>query len=224
MADAVIFDMDGVLIDSYQAHYESWRQLANELGSEFTEREFARTFGWTSREIIALTWGDRGFDEGEIRRLDDRKEALYREIIDRHFPESDGAQELIHAARSAGFRLAVGSSGPPENVDLVVRHLGGALLFDAIVHGRDVQRGKPDPQVFELAASRLGVAPSRCVVIEDAAPGIEAAARAGMASVALLATGRSPADFESLSPSLMVKSLRELSPSVLKSLTEALRR
>ena len=220
MADAVIFDMDGVLIDSYQAHFESWRMLAAELGSEVGEAEFARTFGWTSREIIALKWGDRGFDDADIRRLDDRKEALYREIIDRRFPESDGIRELLRGLHADGFRLAVGSSGPPENVALVVSHLGGRELFDAVVHGRDVQRGKPDPQVFLLAAERLGVEPHRCVVIEDAAPGIEAATRAGMAGVALLATGRTRDDFASLAPALIVSSLRELTPTVLHQLIE----
>src|SRR5512133_3473546 len=100
MSDAVIFDMDGVLIDSYHAHFESWRLLASELGGEIGEEEFARTFGWTSREIIALKWGDRRFDEREIRRLDDRKESLYREIIDREFPESEGARELVRALRA----------------------------------------------------------------------------------------------------------------------------
>jgi len=112
---AVIFDMDGVLVDSYRAHFASWLALARECGFEFTERQFAATFGRTSRDIIANLWPDPPPDE-RIAEMDDRKEALYREIISKDFPAMDGARELIRALHAAGFKLAVGSSGPPENV------------------------------------------------------------------------------------------------------------
>ncbi len=210
MRRAVIFDMDGVLVDSYRAHLESWQALAAEHGRTFTEAEFAATFGRTSRDIIATLWGGTVAGPDDIRRLDDRKEALFRERIVRRFPAMPGARELIDSLRAAGFRLAVGSSGPPENVAAVLSHLGPPTLFDAVVNGRDVTRGKPDPQVFLIAAERLGVPPSLCVVVEDAPPGIEAAARAGMASVALLSTGRRPQDFEDVHPSLVVSSLSGL--------------
>jgi HAD superfamily hydrolase (TIGR01509 family) len=130
----------------------------------------------------------------------------------------DGARELVDAVRAAGFRVAVGSSAPPENVALVLERLGGRQLFDAVVNGMDVQRGKPDPQVFLLAAERAGVQPRDCVVVEDARPGIEAARRAGMASVALVSTGRSEDDFRDALPDLIVHSLRELDPQVLTTL------
>ena len=104
-------------------------------------------------------------------------------------------------------------------VELAVERLGGEF-FAATVTGRDVERGKPDPQVFLLAAERLGVAPQACLVIEDAPDGVEAAHAAGMTAVALLSTGRAAADFDDLSPALVVGSLRELSPELLKSLGE----
>jgi beta-phosphoglucomutase len=214
-----IFDMDGVLVDSYHAHYESWRQLAADDRLSFSEEHFARTFGRTSRDIIRMTW-PRPVSDEEVRAIDDRKEALFRDIIARAFPAMEGATALIHTLRAAGFRVAVGSSGPPENVELVLEHLGGRQLFDGVVHGMDVHRGKPDPEVFLLAAERAGVAPRASVVIEDAAPGIEAATRAGMASVALLSTGRSEADFHAVRPDLIVRSLRDLSPEVLGRLIE----
>ncbi len=218
MTLCAIFDMDGVLVDSYHAHFESWRRVAAERGVAYTEKEFAWSFGRTSREIIKGAWGRADLDEAAIATIDARKEALFREIIGRSFPVMDGARELLAALHAARFRVAIGSSAPPENVALVLDRLGGASLFDAVVNGMDVQRGKPDPQVFLLAAERAGVAPNRCVVIEDARPGIEAATRAGMASVALVSTGRSEDDFHPVRPGLIVRSLRELSPPILTQL------
>ncbi len=216
MLQAVIFDMDGVLIDSYHAHFESWAALCAEHDIPLGEERFASTFGRTSREIIHLLW-PRPPDEATVRALDDRKEALFREIVARDFPAMDGAGELLRSLRDAGLELAVGSSGPPENVQLAVDRLG-SHHFAAIVNGRDVERGKPDPQVFLLAAERLGVAPGSCVVIEDAAVGIEAAHAAGMTAVALTSTGHVEADFSAQAPALIVHSLRELSPDVLRRL------
>ncbi len=218
MLQAVIFDMDGVLVDSYQAHFESWAALAAEHAIALDDQTFAATFGRTSRDIIRKLWQGRGLDAGAVQGLDDRKEALYREIAGRDFPAMDGARELIDALRADGVALAVGSSGPPENVALAVDRLGGPGLFGATVTGRDVEHGKPDPQVFRLAAERLGVAPAACVVIEDAPDGVQAARAAGMAAVALLSAGRVDEDFRETPPDLVVSSLRELSPEVLRSL------
>jgi beta-phosphoglucomutase len=207
---AVIFDMDGVLVDSYQAHWQSWHFMAQELGKGLTEEQFVSTFGRTSREIIAEHWGENALAPDEIAEFDQRKEALYREIVASNFPAMDGARELLRELHVAGFRLAVGSSGPPENVALAVERLAAAEYFDVLVTGKDVSRGKPDPQVFLVAAKRLGVAPARCAVIEDAPVGIAAANAAGMASVALLSTGHTA---ESVAAArLVIRSLRELSP------------
>ena len=212
--------MDGVLVDSYHAHLESWQTLAAEQGRFFTEDEFARTFGRTTRDIIESLWGGSPAEADDIERMDRRKEELFRHLVARQFPAMDGARELIRALHDSGFRLAVGSSGPPENVDLVLEHLEARDLFDAVVNGRDVTRGKPDPQVFLIAAVRLGLMPGRCVVVEDAPAGIEAATRAGMASVALLSTGRKPEDFGGVAPGLVVRSLRNLTPAMLSALAD----
>jgi beta-phosphoglucomutase len=218
MIPCAIFDMDGVLVDSYHAHFESWQRVAVEQGVSYTEKDFAWSFGRTSREIIKGTWGRPDYSDEEIRTIDARKEALFRDIVGRQFPMMDGARELVDAVRAAGFRVAVGSSAPPENVALVLERFGGRHAFDAVVNGMDVQRGKPDPQVFLLAAERAGAVPRDCVVIEDARPGIEAATRAGMASVALVSTGRSEDDFRDAHPDLVIRSLRELTPAILADL------
>lgn len=205
-----IFDVDGVLVDSYEAHFESWKRLGADLGRDYSREEFEWGFGRTSREVIRAQWGGDRLTDDEIRALDDRKEAYYRDVVRSNFPEMPGARELIVALRGAGFRVAVGSSGPPDNVQIVIDHYGLAPLLDAVVNGRDVTRGKPDPQVFQIAAERLGVPPERCVVVEDAPPGIEAAHRAGMVCIGVASTGRTPEQLAAAE--LVVRSLEELSP------------
>lgn len=183
----VIFDMDGVIVDSGAAHLASWKRLAAENDLHITDQEFAETFGRPSREIIRLRWG-ADLPDDEVRRLDDRKEAIYREIIRGDVPVMPGALELMRELHADRWRLGIGSSGPPENVALVVAELALGSLLAAATDASDVTRGKPDPQVFLIAAERMGVRPGRCVVIEDAAHGVEAAHRAGMKAVALTST------------------------------------
>lgn len=207
---AVIFDVDGVLVDSYHAHFESWRRVAAERGFKISEEQFRRTFGRTSREIIAELWGQHRLTRAEIEELDRRKEAAYRDILGRRVPIMDGAPELIDALAEAGFALAVGSSGPPENVQLVLETLGRRELFRGVVTGREVTRGKPDPQVFLLAAKQLDVPADHCAVIEDAVPGIAAAQSAEMAAIGLVSTGHDPASLAAAD--CRVSSLRELDP------------
>ena len=213
---AVIFDMDGVLVDTYHAHYRSWLRMAEPAGLTFTEAEFAPTFGRTSREIIATFWGAGRFSAAEIAALDDQKEAAFREIIAVDFPAMPGVHGLLQSLRQAGFALAIGSSGPPANVDVVLEKLGVRSLFGAVVTGSDVTRGKPDPQVFLLAAQRLGIPPARCAVVEDAPPGIAAAKAAGMAAIGLASTGRTRASLAAAD--LIVDALAELSPQRIRDL------
>ncbi len=208
--------MDGVLIDSYWAHFESWRRLAAENGCTYTEAQFSAGFGRTSREVIAEQWDEPRLTENRIRELDERKEWLFREIISRDFPAMDGASDLVHALASAGFRVAVGSSGPAANVELAVDRLGIRDRLSAIVTGNDVKRGKPDPEVFELAARRMSVPPGRCAVVEDAPVGIRAARRGGMLAIGLASTGRAPDQLAEAD--LVVRSLRQLSPERVREL------
>jgi beta-phosphoglucomutase len=210
--------MDGVLVDSYRAHYESWKQLGAEHGLTMTEDQFAATFGRTSRDIIHNLWGD-SIPEADIPASDDRKEALYRDILRQHFPAMAGASDLLRGLAADGFAMAIGSSGPPENVQLVVDCLPGAELITASVTGQDVTRGKPDPEVFLIAAERLGVAPANCAVVEDAPAGVEAARRAGMAAIAL--TGTAPKDALAQRAHLVVESLTELTAASVAQLIDA---
>jgi beta-phosphoglucomutase len=204
----VIFDVDGVLVDSYAAHFESWQQLGRELGVTMSEEQFVATFGRKSHEIIVEFWPHLAASDQQVRRIDDRKEELFREIIAADFPAMDGAVELIDALAAAGFALAVGSSGPPENVGLVLDRLGRRNRFAAVVTGRDVTRGKPNPQVFAIAAERLGLPPARCVVVEDAPAGVAAAKAAGAQCLGLASTGHDPAALAAADR--VVRSLRDV--------------
>ena len=212
---AAIFDMDGVLVDTYRAHYRSWVAMAEKEGFTFTEEQFACTFGRTSREIIAHFWGE-GLSDRRIAEMDAEKEAAFRTLIEDDFPAMPGARKLIDDLADDGFALAVGSSGPPENVNMVLDRLGVRDRFQATVTGSDVTRGKPDPQVFLLAGQRLGIAPLRCAVVEDAPAGVAAARAAGMKSIGLASTGRTPDDLREAD--LVVVQLDELTPERIRSM------
>ena len=179
-----IFDMDGVLVDSADAHFKSWRELGLELGVEITRAQFAETFGRQNRDIIPLRFGV--YDDRRIRELAAKKEELYRGLVRERPPIVPGAVELVTALAQRGVRLAVGSSGPQENIDLILAAMGVAGAIEVVVSADQVQRGKPDPQVFALACEGLGLAPHRCVVVEDAPAGVEAAKRAGCRCIAVM--------------------------------------
>ncbi len=213
---AVIFDVDGVLVDSYQAHFDSWQRLADERGChKLTATEFLETFGRTSREIIAELWPGAPLADHEIAALDDYKEELFRDVLRSRFQAMPGAAALIDALHAANFSIAAGSSGPPDNVYLVLDLLQRRDRFDAIVTGTDVTRGKPDPEVFLTCARRLDIPPHRCAVIEDAMVGVEAANRAGMTSIALVTPPRNPDMFQHADH--IVRSLTELDPTTIRS-------
>ena len=210
---AVIFDIDGVLIDSYRAHLQSWQQVARGYGREMTEEDFSNTFGRTSREIIRALWNELALSEKEIESFDQKKEASFREIVATDYPWMEGAEDLIAALFGAGYRLAVGSSGPKENVQLMLSQLSESKWITSAVSGSDVQYGKPHPEVFQLAAEKLEVSPERCAVIEDATAGITAANAAGMISIGLASTGHRREEYAEANH--LVTHLSELSPAVI---------
>jgi beta-phosphoglucomutase len=189
---AVIFDLDGTLVDSYDAHYEAWRAISATHGVAVTVDDYYSHFGRRNEDLLRECWMRAGKGEltaDEIHALDHEKEAAYRALVAHRFPIMDGARELVASLRADGFRTAVGSSGPPANVALAIQGLALENAFDAVVTGRDVKRSKPDPECFLLAAERLSVPPERCVVFEDAPAGITAAKAAGMRCIAITSKG-----------------------------------
>lgn len=209
----IIFDVDGVLIDSAEAHFESWRRLGQEHGVAITRAQFVPTFGRHNRDIIPMLFDQHNTES--VAALSDRKEAIYRDIVHDNLPIVAGGAELIANARAAGFRLAVGSSAPRANIDLVLEAMDVGGRFDAVISAEDVQRGKPDPQVFLLAATRLGLEPQRCAVIEDAPAGIQAAKAAGAVAVGIAIYHSKDRLAEA---DLVVGALRELEIGAVRSL------
>lgn len=198
MLRAVLWDLDGTLIDSRDYHWRAWRDTMHAENVEFTEADFRATFGQRNEEILAGRLGrDAGVDR--IRRVGDAKEARYRELLRLEgIAPLPGAAEWVRTLHDQGWRQAVASSAPRLNVEAVEAALGLTDLMDAVVAAEDVEVGKPDPQVFLLAASRLDVPPARCVVVEDAAAGVEAARRAGMACIGVGNAGRADVSVRSL--------------------------
>lgn len=205
--------MDGVLIDSYRAHFLSWRKMLRNHGLDITEEQFAATFGQTNPDIFARLYPF--VKREQYPALAEEKEAAFREIISVDFPEMEGASELIASLHKAGAALAIGSSGPPENVEAVLKVFPGGMHFIATTNGKEIARGKPDPEVFLRAAHKLGLPPERCVVVEDAPAGVTAGKAAGCAVIALTGTTKR----EHLAGAdLVVDSLCELTPEIVKNL------
>lgn len=177
--------MDGTLVDSRAYHWRSWQEALAAAGTPVSERQFLETFGRRNDAILALWLGPAATPE-RIRRVADAKEAAYCRIVEREgLAPLPGVARWVRRLHAAGWRQAVASSAPRLNVEVVLRVVGLGPYFEALVAADDVRHGKPDPEVFLVAAGRLGVTAGRSIVVEDAAHGIEAAHRAGMRAVSV---------------------------------------
>jgi beta-phosphoglucomutase len=185
---AFVFDMDGTIVDNMDFHLQSWVELFNRRGVSIDPVEFFRdTAGRQGKEIIRSYLGASLTDE-EVAAMIDLKEEIYRELYEPHRKELEGFSAFLADAKAKGVALAVATSGPPANIAFILDGLGLRNHFDAVVGAADVQRGKPHPDVFLKAAEKLDVAPSSCVVFEDAPLGVEAARNASMPCVVLSTT------------------------------------
>lgn len=182
--DAVLWDLDGVIADTGTYHCRAWQDTFGKRGTTFTEEDFMRHFGQRNDTIIRDTLGN-GISPAELDVVAEEKEVTYRRLIAGNIKPLPGAIDLIKALRQHGIKTAIGSSAPPENIQIIIRGLNIADYFQAIVWGREVAEGKPSPQVYLLAAQKLGAAPDSCVVMEDAVSGVAAAKSAGMKCVAV---------------------------------------
>lgn len=185
---ALIFDMDGTIVDNMAFHTQSWIAFFERRGRAIDADEFFRaTAGRQGGEIIRSHFGEHLLDD-EVMVLNHEKEAVYRELYAPHRKAVEGFEDLIADAKSQGVALAVGTAAPPANVEFTLDGLDLRRHFDAIVGATDVARGKPHPDVFLEAARRCGAEPADCIVFEDAPLGVEAARRAGMRAVVLTTT------------------------------------
>lgn len=210
-ARAVLWDLDGTLADTRMQHWQAWRDALDEVGVTITESQFLATFGRRNDAILTAWLGSEATPE-RIRRLGDAKEERFRKLIGRDgLGALPGATAWVRRLTRHGWRQAIASSAPRRNVEVMRRALGLEPYIPVIVAAEDVTAGKPDPEVFVVAAERLGVPAAQCVVIEDAHPGIEAARRAGMRSIGVGPHQLPTAD-------RYVTSLTELPPDAFESL------
>lgn len=186
---AVLWDVDGVLIDSGEQHRRAWEQLAHEESLPYSDAAFWATFGMRNSDIFPRMFGVSGPPE-RIAALADRKEAVYRALLAKDAVALPGAKELMSALHTAGYRQALGSSAPPANIEAIIQLLDIAPWLDAVVSGEQVAHGKPAPDIFLAGAARLGIAPEHCLVIEDAPAGVAAAHAGGMRCLAVRRAGQ----------------------------------
>lgn len=209
---AVIWDVDGTLVDTAELHFAAWVRLAGEMGRPFSRDDFAATFGRRNPEIIRFLFRQE-FSDAEVMEIGERKETYYRAAAEQGVQLLPGVRELLDGLHTRGVRQAVGSSAPRGNLDLILKLTDSRPYFDAIVGMEDTQRGKPDPQVFLVAAEKLGVRPRRCVVFEDAVAGVEAAKAGGMKCVAVTFVGHHPAEkLTAAGADRVVNSFRDVTP------------
>jgi len=192
---AVLWDMDGTLIDSEEFHWISWRNAMANEGITITRGQFLASFGQRNDSIIPRWLGTASTPE-RIERIGNAKEEMYRSLIRRNgISPLPGVAHWVHRLHKEGWLQAIASAAPRANIDAVLEALSATHIFQGVVSAEDVHRGKPDPEVYLTAASRIGVSPGRCIVVEDAVAGVEGARRAGMRSIGVSHNGKHlPAD------------------------------
>lgn len=213
---SIIWDMDGVLVDTTRYHYQSWLEILKGIRNDFSWEEFASSFGMRNDLIIPKVFKKECSKE-EIVSIDRKKEFLFRELAKGKLKPLEGLINLLNLLKEDGFKMAVASSGTPENVEMVIRECNLMSFFSALTNGSEVLHSKPDPEIFLLASEKLGIPPSRCVVVEDAPAGIQGAKSAGMKCIAITSTHKK----DSLERAdIIVDKFDHLNPKVFNELIE----
>ncbi|MDD5288663.1 MAG: HAD family phosphatase [Dehalococcoidales bacterium] len=211
---AVLWDLDGTIVDSALPHKLAWQETFAKRGRDFTEDDFKYSFGRRNEEIIPKLLG-KDISWQELDAIGKEKEKTFRRFIKGTIKALPGVVELIESLHGAGFQLAVVSSTPIENILLITETLKIKTSFELLISGKDVTEGKPSPQGFLLAAKKLGVTPQNCVVMEDAVAGVRAAKSGGMHCIAITNT----CTRESLSGAdIIVDSLKEINVQTIEEL------
>jgi beta-phosphoglucomutase len=184
--NAVLWDLDGVLVDSRWFHYQTWKEILPQFGVELSLEKFDHTFGLNNMSFLREIFGD-SVDHEFIQKVSTIKEARFRNCIKGRLKPLPGAVKWLDYFKSHSWQQFIASSAPMENITVQVREAGLFHFLDGFVSGSNIP-GKPAPDVFLLAAAQAGVAPSACLVIEDAPAGITGAHRAGMPCIAVQTT------------------------------------
>jgi beta-phosphoglucomutase family hydrolase len=185
---AVLFDMDGVLVDNMAYHKDSWFEFCRRYGVRMTDEEFTSfVSGRVSREVLEYLF-NKPLSAEEISRYTEEKEELYRNIYRPHIKPTEGLVEFLQSLKQKQVALAVGTSAPTSNIDFTLVTTGLRPYFDQVVDASFVKRGKPDPEIYLKAAEMLHVPPQNCVVVEDSLLGIQAGISAGMKVIGITTT------------------------------------
>ena len=201
---AVLWDVDGTLLDSAEYHWLAWQETMAAEGHDVTHEQFISTFGQRN-ETILHEWLGTDLAARELERIAEAKERRYRHLIQTRSAEClPGVRRWLDRLHQEGWRQAVASSAPLLNIQTILEALAIGECFDAIASSEDVQRGKPDPQVFLVAAFKAETPPQRCIVVEDAPAGIEGGRRAGMRTIGVCSS------HATLQADWVVRSLDEL--------------
>jgi beta-phosphoglucomutase family hydrolase len=201
---AILWDVDGTLVDTAEYHWLTWRETLARENFALTRAQFDASFGQRNETILRTFFG-ADFPTAEIERISMTKESLYRELMrTRGIAMLPGVHEWLVRLKATGWRQCIASSAPRANIDAIVSALDIAQYFDAQVSAEEVARGKPFPDIFLMAAEKVGVPPARCVVVEDAPAGLEGARRAGCRTIGVLST------HDTLTADVVVKTLADL--------------
>lgn len=204
---AVLFDMDGVLVDNKEVHTESWGEFCNAHHIQVTRKELESLFGKTNRDYLRYLFKREITDE-EVLTYKIEKEGIYRDLFSKTIKPVKGLPTFLEDLKKNGVKIAVGTSGPMDNVRFVIESTNIQGYFEAIVCEEDLKKGKPDPEVYLKAAQKVNTEPGRCIVIEDSVVGIKSGKNAGMKVIALTTTNEAEALTEA---DLIVKNFTELS-------------
>jgi len=207
---AILWDMDGVLVDTGEHHYVAWKKTFDELKVPFSKDQFQATFGMNNTGILEIIYGEE-LPPDQVQKISDRKESLFREAVKGNAKLLPGIGKALKNFSAWGFKQAIASSAPPENIEVLVQELKISKYFGAIVSGFDIP-GKPNPAVFLMAANKLGAEPKKCTVIEDAVAGVQGAKNAGMKCIAVTTTNTANALSEA---DLVLENLVELDQRML---------
>ncbi|OGY22830.1 MAG: hypothetical protein A2172_01925 [Candidatus Woykebacteria bacterium RBG_13_40_15] len=186
--EAVIFDMDGTMINNMPYHKKTWLEFCKRYGLSLTEEEFKNKYSGKKNDQIFKGLFNKNLSQEEINKYTEEKEQMYRDLYSPLIKEVDGLSDLIGMLKTSRIKLAIATTAPEKNRDLALKKLDLLGAFDVIVGDEEVKHGKPDPEIYLITAKKLQVAAEKCMVFEDSPPGVEAAKRAGMKVIGILTT------------------------------------
>jgi len=215
---AVIFDMDGVVVDNITYHFDAWRQFASRYGFSLSDEELTRYVnGRVAKEVLEYLFNQELTPE-EVHRYTEEKETAYRDLYRPHLKPTEGLLPFLQMLQANRIPVAVATSAPYTNIDFTLGGTGTGPYFREIVDARHVKRGKPDPEIYLQAADRLSMPPAQCIVIEDALLGVQAGLAAGMKVIGITTTHTAD---ELSNTHLVIRDFRELRISTLQQLVNA---